>query len=301
MGQIKMNMPDDLFISDQPKCDFFKANKPLVDFLLSRNTGNRTLRPRYVDYFVREIESGGYCLTNNGVGIDVDGVVFDHQHRLQAIKKAGYKPVTLLIVWGLPKESITAIDCGLKRTVTDFFHYAMEHPDITAKMAAVIRTYGLMNYHYRKSYKPSNREVFEWYEEIHEALKIVFNIKGVSSLPAPVLAAVCTRLKDNIEDQSMLVFLDKLITGEGLEKDSPILRLRNWLILKQSSGGGFGMMIERFDRTATALIAYIENRQITKLFSRRDALKKMMKATKYRLEIDLDTNGKVQRVASEKP
>lgn len=91
------------------------TSKALVDRLLAMNTHNRTIRQMTVDRLEKDIREGRWMLNNQGVGISRDGVTLDGQHRLLAIKQAGYPPVPLLLVWGLDPRAIATIDVGTRR------------------------------------------------------------------------------------------------------------------------------------------------------------------------------------------
>jgi hypothetical protein len=103
------------------------ATRQLVDSLLEMNTNNRAVRKSVVDCYKQDIADGRWYLTNQGIGVDINGVLIDGQHRLLAIKESGYPPIPLLIVSGLSVEAQTAIDQHSKRSVRDVWKLVLDH------------------------------------------------------------------------------------------------------------------------------------------------------------------------------
>ncbi len=268
----------DRFLSSTPKAELFKATKPLVDGLLAANTSNRNIRASHVSYLQSELINHRYVLTNQGIGLDVDGVLIDGQHRLLAIRNAGYPAVDLLIVYGLPRAARAAVDLGIKRTYLDLMHFAFDRPDATSSMLATARFWGMreLGLNTNGKRKPTGEDLLGWYEFLLPALKRIHQIGLVSRLSAPVLAAVCHRLTHRPDDSRPLLFVEQLISGANLDIHSPALKLRTWLAVNK--GGGSEVQNEKFDRTATALIAYLEDRTVDKLYARKNSSEMLVRA-----------------------
>lgn len=260
------------FISQVPKCEIFIVSKGLVTCLIEMHSNNRKIRKGHVDYLKRSMIRGAFYITNNGIGISRSGEVIDGQHRLEALVDAGYPQVQILIVYGLPEESKTAIDLGINRTIGDTMHLAFSHPEITSQMVAVCRFYGLILLHRgERGFKPTPHEVFDWYNKLLPSFEMIYQIKGITNLPAPVITAVAIRLLNDLSDSRPLDFIEGLITGANLDFNSPILKLKQYL--QNYKGGAGQLQKERFSRTISALTAYLENRTLTKLYNRKNAEK----------------------------
>jgi len=260
------------FTHATPTSRFVVMTKAVVDCLLAANTDNRHVRGAQVDFLVRQLTEASWTVTNQGIGVDVNGVLIDGQHRLLALRKAGYPPVTMLVVTGLPPEARTAVDIGAKRTMRDLFQFAFEHHETTAKMIAVTRFWGAVSNNQRGGAPaaPTPHQLFAWYEELATPLKDVLDVQGSSRVAVPVLAAIVFRLHLFPQDARPLMFLEKVITGADLEAASPVLTLRNWLNSPSNGGGGRSLADERYDKTASALVAYLENRPLARLYARQN-------------------------------
>lgn len=259
------------WISNTPKCEIVTATQEVVELLLATNTGNRQIRPSHRQYLRGVIDDGSYVLTNQGIGVDVDGVLIDGQHRLGAIALAGFPPVQLLIVYGLPRAARSAIDLGVKRTMGDLMHFAFNRPEATSVMIAICRFWGQeIIKGGRGTKKPTPHEMLEWYTALLPAMEQVLCIPAAAKLPAPVIAAICGRLMLAPGDPRPLQFIKQVLTGANLDANSPALRLRNWLVSTRNKGsGGHVLQLDRYNKTSGALEAFLEDRPVMRLSAAR--------------------------------
>lgn len=108
-------------------------------WLATRNTGNRPIRDTRVSAITRDIRSGSYQQTHQGVAFDVDGVLCDGQHRLSAIVASGV-PLMLRVTFGLSKDAFKGIDFGIspRRSSDDFARRGKTHYRNRASIARAI-------------------------------------------------------------------------------------------------------------------------------------------------------------------
>lgn len=254
------------FLSSIPQASVVTVNQELVEDLLARNLNNRGVRETHIAYLITQIATDQYCLTNNGIGIDIHGELIDGQHRLLALRAAEYPRVPILIVWGLPPESRAIVDQGLRRTMADIFHFAFKKPHVTALTIAICRFWGTYKSGVQ-SRKPTPTEMLEWYESLSPTFEGIVDLPNAHRLPSPVLAAICGERLANPDDERYHLFTEKLVSGASLEENSPVLKLRNWLAAGKSGTGGASVQKERFEKTLGALRAYLEDRTLSKLYA----------------------------------
>lgn len=283
------------FADGEPRCEIVTATKDLVDDLLRRNVSNRSVRKSHLQYLKREIAEGRMVLTNQGLGVDVDGNLIDGQHRLLALQELDYPPVQILVVYDLPREARSVVDVGVKRNMSDILHFAFNRPDVMVGMVAVCRAWLMFVHkkHRDPGYKMSPSEAHETFDILSPALTNLYLIPGCRSLPAPVLAAICHALVLRPDDTRPLMFAQKLVSGAELGEGSPILLLRNWLAKAKGTLGGKPIASERFDQTATALTHYLQGKDRSILRKRADALAWLTSAVKntYTAATGEPTNG----------
>lgn len=243
---------------------------------LTRNHGNRHLTGPRVDLFVKLIVSGKFCLTHQGVAFYEDGDLADGQTRLSAIVKAGVS-VPMFVTRGLPRSAIHAIDGGRPRTVRDVLHF-LGMP-LSSQHVAVVRV--LWNqYHVQRrggsqcwdnsSVDTDTFVVFA--SAVGDA--VVFAMPGTRARGlshASYVGAVASAWFT--QDRAALVRMKELVaSGAGADRDEQAaIKLRDWLLTTQLTSSGVQGRQEIYKRSCTAIRAFLEGRQLSKLYCREDA------------------------------
>lgn len=101
-------------------------------FLLSKNVDNRRIDENRVTRLAQTIINGDFVITNQGIGIDKNGVVSDGQHRLKAVVKAN-TPVDMLVITGLEPKCRYVIDTGKGRSHSDALQISKLGLDVNSK------------------------------------------------------------------------------------------------------------------------------------------------------------------------
>lgn len=241
------------------------ATKDLVDRLLAMNTKNRKVRKTHVEYLAKQISDGNWSLTSQGVGVSVAGTLTNGQHRLEAIKAAGYPPVPLLVVYGLPSDCIKHEDTGLlTRSMSDVMSLVFDEKK-SDKVIAVARAL-LREKTGNWCGKTAPDEIIETLEDYGSSIDALVSIPGSKSLQSPVMAAMVRFHEDYPE--TVEKFAHDVINGDMLSAGDPALTLRNWLFGRNPNyGGSAKVQRERFWKTANALFARIQNRSLSKLYA----------------------------------
>lgn len=87
-------------------------------WLKQDNTRNRNLNDKTVATYARDMGSGAWLLTGEGIKFSTEGVLLDGQHRLAAIVRTGIT-VSMFVMRGVAPEAQTVMDTGRKRTSAD--------------------------------------------------------------------------------------------------------------------------------------------------------------------------------------
>jgi len=92
---------------------------PLAEILLKGNVMNRPVSMPLVDALVRDILSGAWTLSHQGIAVDKDGRLLDGQHRLLAVVKSN-KTVEMPVTYNVLPEAFNVIDLGGRpRSISD--------------------------------------------------------------------------------------------------------------------------------------------------------------------------------------
>lgn len=97
-----------------PTADIELVTPEVAERYLRTNSANRALRPAAVKEYISEMESGDWLLGCDAIGFDVNGVLINGQHRLNAVVKSGISS-DFIVARNLPTKSKNALDVGKRR------------------------------------------------------------------------------------------------------------------------------------------------------------------------------------------
>lgn len=246
------------------ECNVVTATKALVDDLLARNTHNRSVSEIAVDRLVHDLEEGRWEVTNNAIAVSEDDVLLDGQHRLLALKKAGYPAVEFLLAWGFRRTAIAAIDVGKRRHNHDTIKLLL---DRDASKSFVAACFAIANYQWKESGWVRNRyevevrgtdlaSVVEQYTAANSIFATASNKH--SFFRCGVRAALTVFAHAYPIDASHFIRLIEF--GEGLTRLMPAYWLRENCIRK--SRGGKATLIEDWSCAVRCINDFVLRRQI---------------------------------------
>lgn len=196
---------------------------------LEANGKNRSVRPRLVDAYARDMENGNWQLTGEAVKFAVDGSLLDGQHRLAAVVASGCS-VDMLVVRGLTHEAQEVMDSGAKRLAADALHLrGYKQTALLASMARMgliieIGGYGSLG-HNSQTY--TTTEIADFVAE-HPALaefaRIAAPIANQMDCAPTVVGYAMWRLH-GIDSEAASEFFDKASTKVGLDASDPVLSM----------------------------------------------------------------------------
>lgn len=255
-------------IAPHPTASFVEMTADLVENLLAMNTNNRHVRESVAAAYQRAMEHGLWIPTNQGIGVSASGFLIDGQHRLLALRAAGYPRVLMLLVLGLPDQSVGAVDAGTNRTARDYLQFLFD-TKVSAFVSAVLRMHILA----QENFNPRKLQPHEYavaFKKLGSSIDKFLSITHASKLPAAAAAALVDSINNGYEPE-VEAFTLALITGEMLERENPALMLRNWLSSVKGSGSS-DIATERYRKTLRALQAWIDGRPIKRLHGTRAPL-----------------------------
>lgn len=244
-------------------CRIATATPELVDELLSMNIKNRTMRRSAVDRLVADIKAGAWVLTASGIGVDSNNVLSDGQHRLEAIRQAGYPPVQFMLARGLSPKAQSVVDRHAKRSLADALSLVngrtISNLVVAACNALILvkgatqRSVTFSASHGSPSDSAVARKLIEWEDEL---------LAVQSATNGSARAAVCAALAVYYRHKpdAALEFCDQIKRGLGLSETDPAYRLR--AALKFSTAGGAAASVRSFATTASAICAHSKGAQV---------------------------------------
>lgn len=226
--------------------------------MLGLNTNNRSVTPSRVNDYADEMRKGKWQRTHEGIAFGADGVLYDGQHRLEAIVKANV-PITLYVTRGLDPDARVVINTGRSRSAVDNLAI-VENIKLSKGMGAAFNviwgeTIGQV---VRSATAGELRTALAKHRTAYNALKKVFvGIKrGVGR--SGFIAAFIFAHKENPE--KVLAAAQKFFDGTSLVAGSPMYLLRE----KALRGGKHDARAD-FRRGLAALAAELDGTTITRI------------------------------------
>lgn len=237
-----------------------RADKDNVDYLLELNKNNRNLKKKHTRWIRDALEGNEFVLTGQGIAISDKGGLIDGQHRLTAIRDAGYPAVELLVVTGLDERAKIYVDQGAKRSIADMLKIVLDK-SVTNKMAAAART-ALAIYENDDGFvirteKQPLQTVVDYVLENEVALTDIIENLGKACSRAGVSAALLHygRL---FYIEAALVLASHVGKGVNLKETDPAYVLREMLLndrRRHSKGYARWDQMQDYRYTVTACIA----------------------------------------------
>jgi hypothetical protein len=224
---------------------------------LARNTNNRPVRTPRVAEWKAMMEAGQWQRTHQGIAFDNRGILIDGQHRLLAIVEMGGSfSVECYVFFNVDPETKKYMDIGGTRSIAD------RDPSLPDTAVEIARLYVTE----KEKRKPSLSEIQNFYEKHKEAIDWIKSVwssdKGICRTPIK-MAFVTLYESDPILASSCW---EALRTGANLQKDDPMLRLRNLAI-----NGKAGVKIcnhEMGTAAHNAVKAVTEGRTLGKIYTK---------------------------------
>jgi hypothetical protein len=169
--------------------------------------------------------------------------LLDGQHRLHAVVESGVT-VLMMVTRGWPTTTgkrvlmMDTVDVGAGRSLADLLklQHAAENPRVVTSSAGVLAQIAIRKVTKRKNPKLSMSTLLLIASAFAEGLRFVCQAapKNIGLRKAEVLAVVAAAYET--DPARVGEFLARLKSGAGLQDDSPILHLRNYLTNPQRVG-----------------------------------------------------------------
>lgn len=252
------------FITKTPTASIVETSRDFVDWALSVNTHNRSIKNHVANIYADDMKAGEWMLTAQGVGFSKSGFLLDGQHRLLANKNAGYPTIPLVVVTGLDPDAQLKTDIHSRRTPSDLLFLAVgvfTDPTLTSALTMLSRIDSDKSISSQYGRVPI-KQVAASFERYSDTIGHVVFPK-TRGLGAGFIAAVLRAVFYEISPDLAKRFIAGVRTGENLTKGDPRLALRRVLIegTARSIGGRQAKQIRApdvFALTARALRAYAD-------------------------------------------
>lgn len=215
--------------------------------LLGANTKNRSINPKLVNQYIKDIKSGEWEANGETIKVAKSGRLLDGQHRLEAIVKSN-QAVHGYIIVGVPDKSFKTIDIGRKRSPADALsvHGCGKNALIIAASLKIVCLFRENKGKYLsfKEREPgiSHKKLIDMYEStptIEDNVARIYQFQNVLNWISPSVAAALYTVMSDIDEDDAENFWIKFNSGAGLGETTPVTHLRNAMTNILSHNGGW--------------------------------------------------------------
>lgn len=247
------------------------------EILREKSSNERPIKERHVLRLASDISNNRWKDFNGEtIKFDNKGKLLDGQHRLLAVIRAK-KSIRTYVALGLKEDDIYFIDMGrLTRKVADVFAMKqVENYIIAASAASNLWRYD-NDVIQDNSIYPDAQESYLYYlqnEGIQNSIKYG---EMVRQLIGKSIATFLHYLFSRIDKNAADIFYEQFATGANLEREDPILLLRNRL--EYNKRKDVQMKLDRIKQIALVILAWNARRENKKLTQLRWSTKEFPKA-----------------------
>lgn len=211
---------------------------------LSKNVANRKLKTNKVDQFARDMASGNWQPTHQGIAFYEDGTLADGQHRLKAIVQAD-KPVLMLVTMNLSKSALMAVDMGTPREAHDIAKIG-GYPDwINPATIAIVRA--LIGKLHNTKVTASFSEIVSYCNKYTDSIcfaHLITSSRKRGLTGAVISASYVCAIEAGLSKEKIKRFAEIMYTGEiQKHEENSAIRLREFLLLNANCWSG----VEKFE------------------------------------------------------
>jgi len=208
-----------------------------AELWLIHNTHNRNVNETIVKRIARDIENENFHLNGETIKISDDGTIIDGQHRLWAIVGAE-TGVWSVVVTGLPLSAQESVDRVKVRNISDALRMRGEVNSnvLAGAIAGAIILQSPTPSDVARAW-PSVDEALEYYglhPEIKESVRYGENLTRVVKTSSTIASAL-HHIFAKIDEEDANAFFDSLTTGLNLTNDSPVYKLRDFMVKEMTA------------------------------------------------------------------
>lgn len=205
---------------------------------LKLNKTNRSVREAHVLRLARQMTAGLWQVTSDAIAFSTEGVLTDGQHRLLAVIRSGCT-VRMAIMSNLdPSTLLVENSTALGRRPSDLLHLNYECKNAVTVASGILTLHRLRSGKYRKVaeqlYQGQYDDYYETFPELEYWASHATARRNVIPASLGCGLGVVFALSEK-HSGAADHFFDSTNSGANLTSTSPMLQLRNRLLMNQAS------------------------------------------------------------------
>jgi hypothetical protein len=273
MNLININLITERFIimstlpmptNPYPNCYLVNVTPEMARHWLRNNNFNRPLNQRLVEKYARQMRTGNWQRTHQGIAFDSRGVVLDGQHRLWAIIRSGHA-IPMLIFLNENFHVHESIDGGKTRSLLDVVRLEIRDNTLKNRHIYVVKAMWAGR-HCVNQNDMTATEVSNLLRNFHLPVRFAVELLEHSHVADNVVMSVIARAYQSVPQERLIKFCNILRNGEGSHPSATmILQFRDWLLRLKDRQAATRRDI--YKRTEIVLNAFLNNAVTCDLFS----------------------------------
>lgn len=222
----------------KPITEIVSLTPVLADLLMETNAGNRTVSQTNLERIKRDVAGGLFEFNGESIIVSRDGKLNNGQHRCLAVIESGHA-IRVVLVFGVERETRMTLDQGVTRTIGHFI--SMQGIDNANVMGAAAgfaiqyeRGFPLATARRWRATKSEILRFLHDHPDMQDSVAFVMGKQSKGGLASKSVLAFChyaiTHRLPKSDRQAADLFMDALMSGDGLRKRDAILYVRNRLI-----------------------------------------------------------------------
>lgn len=215
----------------KPVSQMVSLTPALAEMLLNRNPVNRKINEAAVERYAYDIRGGRWTFNGEPIIVADSGELNDGQHRCAAVIEAG-KPIDIVLIIGVPRDTRTTLDQGRTRTAGDYLsmegHVNTNNLAAAANYAWQYRARGMLAQ--GSASRAMKSEVMRFVADnpaLARSLSL-FNVKQGRGLGGLSFLAFCHFVISGVgRPEDVDTFFIALTEGVNLGRGHPALYVRN--------------------------------------------------------------------------
>lgn len=179
---------------DAPKSEYLLVTPAMAAAWLENNSVNRRVRPKAIVKYISDLRAGRWVPNNDAICLNLAGELLNGQHRCLAVVESGVS-AWMLVVRGLPTDTIRTMDSGVPRSVGDILRFDGE---VNAHLLGATAKLAMLAVEKRLDRDPAAvavsagqlREFIDKNPELRESVALAAVVKGnIEASPSAIATA----------------------------------------------------------------------------------------------------------------
>lgn len=234
----------------KPRIAIRKVSPRMAEKWMANQASNRSISSDVVAKYASDMRARKWRINGSTICFDTDDRMINGQHRCLACIEAN-EPFYTILVFDLDKEEVFhSIDTGRARSAADFLGF--KDFKNCASLAAIARVLNkILSAQPKDSKAYNSRSVdpltsFRALEEFIEAHPVLVRVADLISsvrrsitgiIDGSILGGVVAAAAEIVDSDAAFEFLEKMATGEGLQKGDAIHTTRERLVRMAAARG----------------------------------------------------------------